>query len=64
MILALLSLAGALIVVGYRVGSAHSARWPLAAQVIEERADLFVVTGLAMLAGTVVWLLLFLIMPA
>jgi hypothetical protein len=62
-ILALLSLAGALVVFGYRIGPAHSARWPLAARVIEERADLFVITGLAMLAAGVTWLLLFVIVP-
>jgi hypothetical protein len=63
-ILPILGLAAALLVFGSRVSPALLVRWPSAARVVEERADLFVGTGLAMLAGTVACLLLFLIMPA
>jgi hypothetical protein len=63
-ILVMLGLAAALLVFGHRVSPALSARWPSAARAVEERADLFVDTGLALLAGSGACLLLFLIMPA
>jgi hypothetical protein len=63
-ILVILGLAAALLVFGHRVSPALSGRWPSAARACEERADLFVVTGLALLAGSGACLLLFLIMPA
>jgi hypothetical protein len=63
LILVILALASALVVFGYRLRPAQSARWPLAARVVEQRAELLVLSGLAMLAAGVAWLLLFLIAP-
>jgi hypothetical protein len=62
-ILAILALAAALVVFGYRLQPAHSARWPLAARVDEQRAELLVFSGLAMLAVGLTLLLVFLIAP-
>ena len=63
LIFAILALGSALVVFGYGLRPAHSARWPLAARVVEQRADLIVLSGLAMLAAGVTSLLLFLIAP-
>jgi hypothetical protein len=63
LILVILALASALVVFGYSLRPAQSARWPLAARVVEQRAELLVLSGLAMLAAGVAWLLLFLIAP-
>jgi hypothetical protein len=63
LILAILALGSALVVFGYRLRPTHLARWPLAARVVEQRAELLVLSGLAMLAAGVTSLLLFLIAP-
>jgi hypothetical protein len=63
LILATLVLSFALVVFGYRLRPAHSARWPLAAPFLEQRAELLVLSGLVMLVAGVTWLLLFVIAP-
>jgi hypothetical protein len=63
LIIAILAVALALVVFGYSLRPAHSARWPLASRVVEQRAELLVLSGLAMLTAGVAWLLLFLIAP-
>jgi hypothetical protein len=60
----MLGLSAALLLFGYVLTPARAARWPSAARVLEERGDLVVTTGFAILAASGVSLLVVLILPA
>jgi hypothetical protein len=63
-LLAMVTLAAALLLFGFGVTPARAARWPGAARVLEEQGDLLVTTGFAILAASGAFLLFFLIVPA
>ena len=63
-LLAMVTLAAALLLFGFGVKPARAARWPGAARVLEEQGDLLVTTGFAILAASGAFLLFFLIVPA
>jgi hypothetical protein len=59
-LLTMLGLSAVLLLFGLGVTPARAARWPAAARLLEEQGNLFVTTGFAILAASVVVLLLFL----
>jgi hypothetical protein len=58
---AMVALAATLLFFGFGVTPARAARWPAAARVLEERGEVLVTTGLAILAASGALLLSFLI---
>ena len=52
------------LLIGFGATPARAARWPAAAQVLEEQGDVLVTSGLAILAASGALLLVFLIIPA
>jgi hypothetical protein len=63
-LLSMVTCAAALLLFGFGLTQARAARWPAAARALEQQADVLVVTGLAILAASGAFLLLFLITPA
>jgi hypothetical protein len=60
-LLTMVALAAALLLFGFGVTPARAGRWPAAARVLEERGDLLVTIGFAILAASGALLLSFLI---
>jgi outer membrane biosynthesis protein TonB len=60
----MVALAAVLLLVGFGATPARAARWPAAARVLDDQADVLVVTGLALLAASGAFLVFFLMLPA